>query len=190
VTGGDRPPTEVLLGPDDLRATVARLGAELSASYDDGVVLVGLLKGGLIFLADLVRSMTITPVVDFLAVSPYAADTGRVRLVKDLDMDVAGRDVVLVDGVVDTGLTTTYLLAELAARGPRSVEVCALLDKTSRRVVPVPLRFVGLATEVPYAVGYGLDHAERYRNVDLVATADPAVLAGDPDALIAQLYRG
>jgi len=179
-----------LLGPDELRATVARLGAELSEAYDDGVVLVGLLKGSLIFLADLVRAMTITPVVDFLAVTTYAEDTGRVRIVKDLDMDVTGRDVVLVDGVVDTGLTTTYLLAELRGRGPRSVEVCALLDKTARRVVPVDLRFVGLATEEPYAVGYGLDHSERYRNLDVLVPADPVALREDPDALIGQLYRG
>lgn len=177
-----------LLGPDDLRETVGRLGAELSDAYDDGVVLVGLLKGGLIFLADLVRAMTITPIVDFLAVTPYTEETGRVRIVKDLDMDIAGRDVVLVDGVVDTGLTTTYLLGELDGRSPRSLEVCTLVDKTSRRVVPVPLRFVGLATEVPYVVGYGLDHAERYRNLDVLAPADPAELRADPDALIAQLY--
>lgn len=179
-----------LLPAEELRATVGRLGAELSQAYDDDVVLVGLLKGSLIFLADLVRTMTITPVVDFLAVSPYAEETGRVRIVKDLDMDISDRDVVLVDGVVDTGLTTTYLLAELGRRQPRSLEVCTLIDKTSRRVVPVPLRFVGLATEEPYVVGYGLDHAERYRNLDVIAPADPAILATDPDALIAQLYRG
>ena len=179
-----------LLGPDELRATVARLGAELSEAYDDGVVLVGLLKGSLIFLADLVRAMTINPVVDFLAVTPYTADTGRVQILKDLDMDVAGRDVVLVDGVVDTGLTTTYLLGELQGRGPRSVEVCTLLDKTARRVLPVPLRFVGLATEEAYAVGYGLDHAERYRNLDLLVAVDQAALADDPDAHIAELYGG
>lgn len=177
-----------LLGPADLRATVARLGAELSEAYDDGVVLVGLLKGGLILLADLVRTMSITPIVDFLAVTPYTEETGRVRIVKDLDMDIAGRDVVLVDGVVDTGLTTTYLLGELEGRSPRSVEVCTLVDKTSRRVVPVSLRFVGIATEEPYVVGYGLDHSERYRNLDVLAPADPAVLAADPDAMLGDLY--
>lgn len=182
--------TEPLLGPDELQATIRRLGAELSDAYDDGVVLVGLLKGSLIFLADLVRAMTVNPIVDFLAVTPYTEDTGRVRIVKDLDMDISGRDVVLVDGVVDTGLTTTYLLAELQGRGPRSLEVCTLLDKTARRVLPVDLRFVGVATELPYAVGYGLDHAERYRNLDVLVPADPAVLAADPDALMGELYRG
>lgn len=179
-----------LLTSDELRATVARLGQEVSSAYDDGVVLVGLLKGGLILLADLVRELTITPVVDFLAVTPYTEETGRVRIVKDLDTDITGRHVVLVDGVVDTGLTTTYLLGELAGRNPLSVEVCTLVDKTSRRVLPVPLRFVGVATDEPYVVGYGLDHGERYRNLDVVAPADPAVLAADPDALIGALYRG
>ena len=179
----------MLLTAEQLRAGVARLGRDLSAAYDDGVVLVGVLKGSVPFLADLARALTIAPLVDFLAVSPYAEGTGRVRIVKDLDLDVAGRDVVLVEDVVDTGLTTTYLQGELARRSPRSVEVCALVDKVRRRVVPVPLRWVGFAVDEDYVVGYGLDHEERYRNLDLVAAADLAALRADPDALVAALYR-
>ncbi|MCI3948302.1 MAG: hpt [Acidimicrobiales bacterium] len=169
---------------------MARLGRELSATHDDGVVLVGVLKGSVPFLADLARALTIAPVVDFLAVSPYAEGTGRVRIVKDLDLDVTGRAVVLVEDVVDTGLTTTYLLGELRRRGARSVDVCALVDKVRRRVVPVPLRWVGFAVEEDYVVGYGLGHAERYRNLPLVAAADLAALRADPDVLLEQLYRG
>jgi hypoxanthine phosphoribosyltransferase len=169
---------------------VARLGRELSATHVDGVVLVGVLKGSVPFLADLARALTIAPVIDFLAVSPYAEGTGRVRIVKDLDLDVTGRAVVLVEDVVDTGLTTTYLLGELRRRGARSVDVCALVDKVRRRVVPVPLRWVGFAVEEDYVVGYGLGHAERYRNLPLVAAADLAALRADPDALLEELYRG
>ena len=167
---------------------MARLGRELSEAYGDGVVLAGVLKGSVPFLADLVRAMTVAPVLDFLAVSPYAAGTGRVRIVKDLDLDVAGRDVVLVEDVVDTGLTTTYLLGELRRRDARSVEACALVDKVRRRVVPVPVRWVGFPVEDDYVVGYGLGHAERYRNLPLVAAADLAALRADPDALVEHLY--
>jgi hypoxanthine phosphoribosyltransferase len=180
--------TPVLLTAEQLRAGVARLGRELSAAHEDGVVLVGVLKGSVPFLADLVRALTVEPVVDFLAVSPYAEGTGRVRIVKDLELDVTDRAVVLVEDVVDTGLTTTYLLGELRRRGARSVDVCTLVDKVRRRVVPVPLRWVGFAVEADYVVGYGLGHAERYRNLPLVAAADLAVLRADPDALVGELY--
>lgn len=178
----------VLLDAREIREIVRRLAAELSAAYDDGVVLVALLRGSVVFLADLVRAMTVNPYVDFLAISAYAPDSGRVRIVKDIDLDLTGRDVVLVDGVLDTGLTVSYLLGELGRRQPRSLEVCVLVDKQSRRVVPVPSRFVGITIDDPYVVGYGLDHAERYRNVSLLAAADPLALAADPDSLVAALY--
>ena len=178
----------LLLRDDEIQAAVRRLGGELSAAYDDGVVLVGLLKGSVVFLADLVRTMTTNPVVDFLGVTSYQEGSGRVRIAKDLDGDITGRDVVLVDAVLDTGLTASYLLAELGRRGPRSIEVCVRVDTTSRRVVPVDARFVGFAVEAPYVVGYGLDHAERYRNVPVLAGADPLELAADPDHLVPGLY--
>ncbi|MEA3019664.1 MAG: hypoxanthine phosphoribosyltransferase, partial [Actinomycetota bacterium] len=111
------------------------------------------------------------------------------RIVKDLDMDIAGRDVVLVEDVIDTGLSLTWLLEELSRRAPRSLEVCAFLDKPARRIVPVAVRWVGLEVDEPYVCGYGLDVAERYRNLDVIAIADTAVLAADPDAYVGALYR-
>lgn len=178
----------VLIPADELRAAVARLGAEISAAYGDGVVLIAVLKGSVPFLADLVRALSIVPEVDFLAISSYAPDTGRVRLVKDLDIDIAGRDVVLVEDIVDTGLTLTYLLGQLGRRGPRSLEVCALLDKATRRIVPTPVRFVGFTIGDDFVVGYGLDFAERYRNLELVAAGDLAALRSDPDAHVEQFF--
>jgi hypoxanthine phosphoribosyltransferase len=167
---------------------VQRLGAALSERYDDGVVLVGLLKGSVVFLADLVRAMTVTPRIAFLGISPFAADSGRVRITCDLDLDIGGRDVVLVEAVVDTGFTTAFLLAELGRRDPRSLAVCALIDKHGRRVVPVTLDHVAFTTDADYVVGYGLDHAERYRNAPIVAAADPVALAAEPDLLVPALY--
>lgn len=178
----------ILLDEEQIAEAVGRLGAELSAAYEHGVILVGLLKGSVVFLADLVRTLKVTPIVDFMGVTSYAEGTGKVRIVKDLDFDITDRDVVLVDATLDTGLTVSYLLGELRARSPRSVEVCVLLDKVTRRVVPVDARFVGFAIDAPYVVGYGLDHAERYRNVPLIAAADPMELALEPDRLVPALY--
>jgi hypoxanthine phosphoribosyltransferase len=169
---------------------VRRLAREVSDAYTDGVVLVAVLKGSVWFLADLVRAMTIVPEVDFLAVSAYTAGTGRVRIVKDLEIDVFDRDVVLIEDIVDTGLTLTYLLGELARRQPRSLEVCALLDKQCRRIVPTPVRFAGFEIGDEFALGYGLDFAERYRNLDLVVAGDMDVLRADPDAYVRELFRG
>jgi hypoxanthine phosphoribosyltransferase len=162
----------------------------LSATYGDGVVLIAVLKGSVPFLADLVRSMTIAPEIDFLAVSSYAPGTGRVRIVKDLEVDVFGRDVVLVEDIVDTGLTLTYLLGELGRRQPRSLEVCALLDKGCRRIVPTAVRFVGFEIGDEFVLGYGMDFAERYRNLDLVVAGDLAALRADPDAHVQELFGG
>lgn len=166
----------VVLDRRQLAGTVGRLAEEVSAAHDDGVVVVGVLRGGVIFLADLVRRMTIVPHVDFLAVSPYMPGTGRVRIVKDLDTDLVGRHVVLVADVVDTGLTTSYLLAELGRREAASVAICALVDKRAQRLVPVPIRFTGVAVEDDYLVGYGLGHRERWRNLDRLIAVDPALL--------------
>lgn len=179
----------VLFGPAEIRDAVDRLAAEVSAAHEDGVVLIAVLKGSVIFLADLVRRMTITPVIDFLAVSSYAEGAPRVQIMKDLDTDIVGRDVVLVEDVVDTGLSLTWLLEELQRRGPRRLDVCAFIDKPARRIVPVDVRWVGLTVDEPYVCGYGLDVAERYRNLDVVAAADTAVLAADPDAYVHTLYR-
>lgn len=186
--GGEVPVPGLLLGPDELRATVSRLGDELSRTHGDGTVMVAVLKGGAPFLADLVRAVSFHPLVDFLAVSAYPSGGGRVRLVKDLDTDIEGRDVVLVEDVVDSGLSLTYLRGELLRRGPRSLVVCALVDKPGRRLVPVEVDHIGVTTAADYVIGYGLDFAGRYRNLDLLAIADPQVLAGDPDRYVPWAY--
>jgi hypoxanthine phosphoribosyltransferase len=180
----------VLITRDELRAGVGRLAAEVSAAYTDGVVLVAVLKGSLPFLADLVRALSVLPEVDFLAVSSYAPDTGRVRIVKDLDIDVHGRDVVLVEDIVDTGLTLAYLLGELGRREPKSLAACALLDKRARRIVPTPLPYVGFVIPDEFVLGYGLDFAELYRNLDCVVAGDLDALRANPAAHVQQLYAG
>jgi hypoxanthine phosphoribosyltransferase len=167
---------------------VARVAAEVSAGHGDGVVLVAVLKGSVPFLADMVRALTVVPVIDFMAISSYAPDTGRVRILQDLDVDIFGRDVVLVEDIVDTGLTLHYLLGELGRRQPRSLEACALLDRTSRRIIPTPVAFRAFEIGDEFVLGYGLDYAERYRNLDRVVTADVGLLRGDPDAYVAELY--
>ena len=182
------PPRE-LIGTDELHATVRRLGATLSADYPDGVLLAAVLKGSVCFAADLVRAITAPVEIDFLGISSYAPGTGRVRIVQDLQADVFGRDVVLVEDIVDTGLTLTYLLGQLRQRSPHSLEVCALLDKHDRRIVPTPLRYVGFRIGNEFAVGYGLDYAERYRNLDRIVAGDVEALRTDPDAHVAALYR-
>ena len=153
-------------------------------------MLAAVLKGSVPFLSDLVRSMTVVPVIDFMAISAYAPETGRVRMVKDLEIDISGRDVVLVEDIVDTGLTLHYLLDELGRRGPRSLEACTLLDRTSRRIIPTPVRYRGFEIGDEFVLGYGLDFAQRYRNLDRVVVGDVAVLQADPDAYVAALYTG
>jgi hypoxanthine phosphoribosyltransferase len=179
-------PPRVLLDPDALRARVEALAAEIAADHPDGVVLVGVLKGALIFLADLARAVTgIEVELDFLAISRYAPDSGRVRILQDLAIDVAGRDVILVEDLVDTGLTLAYLLGHVRDRGPRRLEVCTLLDRAERRIVPLELRYRGI--EVPgdaFLLGYGLHFQERYRNLPVVVTAERAPLTENPDAYL------
>jgi hypoxanthine phosphoribosyltransferase len=184
-----RAPAEVV-SSDELRAAVARLGAAISADHPDGVVLVAVLKGSVPFLADLARAVTVPVEVDFLAVSSYAQGTGRVRLVMDLTMDLADRPVVLVEDVVDTGLTLTWLLGVLRGRGPRSLRVCTLLDKAVRRIVPTPLDYVGFQVDDVFVLGYGLDFGERYRNLDRIVAGDVEALAADPGAHVEALFPG
>jgi hypoxanthine phosphoribosyltransferase len=184
----DAPWPRVLVSRAELRAGVRRLSRELSIAYPGGVLLVAVLKGSLWFLADLVRALQVPCRVDFLAISSYAEGSGRVRLEKDLDIDIAGSDVVLVEDIVDTGLTLTYVLGELARREPRSLAVCCLLDKAVRRIVPAPLRFVGFQVDDEFALGYGLDFEERYRNVDQVVAGDLDALRADRDAHVGQLF--
>ncbi len=177
-----------LIRSDELDGRVGSLAGEISSAYGDGVLLVAVLKGSVPFFADLVRRLTVRPLLDFMAISTYAPDSGRVRIVKDLDIDVYDRDVVLVEDIVDTGLSLAYLLGVLRERQPRSVEACALLDKAVRRIVPTPVRFRGFEIGDEFALGYGLDYAGRYRNLDRVVAGDLATLRGDPDAYVQELY--
>jgi hypoxanthine phosphoribosyltransferase len=178
-----------LIGPSELQAGVSRLAGEISAAYDDGVVLVAVLKGSVPFLADLVRSLTVVPVIEFMAISAYAPDSGRVRIIMDTEVDLYGRQVVLIEDIVDTGLTLTYLLGELRGREAASVDACALLDKSVRRIVPTFLRFRGFEIGDEFVVGYGLDYAERYRNLDRIVAADLGLLRSDPDSYVDAFYR-
>ncbi len=166
------------------------MAAEIARDHEDGVVLVAVLKGSLPFLADMVRRLPIVPVIDFMAISAYAPDTGRVRIVKDLDLDISGRAVVVVEDIVDTGLTLDYLLGELGRRQPRSLEACTLLDRTSRRIIPTPVRYRAFEIGDEFVLGYGLDFAQRYRNLDRVVIGDLSVLREDPDAYVPVVYAG
>lgn len=164
---------EILVAADDLERRVAELGAEISRDYEGkDLVMIGVLKGAVLFLADLMRSLEVPCEIDFMAVSSYGSSTdssGVVRILKDLDDSIEGRDVLLVEDIVDSGLTLHYLLKSLGSRNPRSLEVCALLTKPDRRRVDLPIRYVGFEIANRFAVGYGLDHGQRYRNLRYVA---------------------
>ena len=183
----ERPPVRLLVDEAALRERVAELGAELWADYQ-GVepILVSVLRGGVVFLADLVRAAAMPCLVDFMAISRFDAseDTGVVRIEKDLDLDLSGAHVLVVEDIVDTGLTLTYLLRVLAARGPVSLRVCALLDRRARRIVDVPLSYVGFEVPDVFLVGYGLDLDERERGRrEVLAVDDLEAVRADPALL-------
>jgi hypoxanthine phosphoribosyltransferase len=178
-----------LLDEDDLARCVARLGDAIGADHPDGVVLVVVLKGALCFAADLVRAMTAVDVtVTFVAVSRYSPGSDRARVLLDLDVDVAGRDVVIVEDIVDTGLTLGFLVEHVQARGARRVDACALLDRPAGRIVPLPVRYVGMEIPDVYVLGYGLHQGDLYRNVPRVVVVDPTRLRVRPDAYLDALY--
>jgi hypoxanthine phosphoribosyltransferase len=162
-----------LVDQDDLANRVRELGEEISADYDGReLFLVGVLKGAVFFVADLMRHLDMTCAIDFMAVASYGSSTdtsGVVRILKDLDVSIEGREVLIVEDIVDSGLTLNYLLRTLRARNPASLEVCALLTKPERRKVELPIRYVGFEIPNEFAIGYGLDHGERYRNLPYVA---------------------
>jgi len=164
---------EVLVPAEDLELRVRELAAEVSRDYaGKDLVLIGVLKGAVFFLSDLMRHLEIPCEVDFMAVASYGSATkssGVVRILKDLDAVIEGRDVLIVEDIVDSGLTLQYLLRNLAGRNPRSLEVCALLIKPERRKVELQTRYVGFEIPNRFAIGYGLDYDERYRNLPYVA---------------------
>jgi hypoxanthine phosphoribosyltransferase len=167
---------ETLVSSEDLQRRIAELGAEISRDYAGrDLVMVGVLKGAVLFIADLMRHLTVPCEIDFMAVSSYGSQTdssGVVRILKDLDAPIIGRDVLIVEDIIDSGLTLQYLLRNLRAREPRTLEVCSLLTKPERRRVDLPTRYVGFEIPNRFAIGYGLDHAQRYRNLDYVAALE------------------
>lgn len=167
----------ILLSADEIQARVAALAAEIERDYpaDEDVHLVGVLKGGFVFMADLVRAMSARVTLDFIAVSSYqqgTRSTGEVRLLKDVDARLEGRHVIIVEDIVDTGLTVTYLQDILRARAPKSLRTACLLSKPSRRVVEVRVEYIGFTIEDKFVIGYGLDYAEKYRNLPYIAIMD------------------
>jgi hypoxanthine phosphoribosyltransferase len=172
------PPGRILISEEELRARVAQLGEALARDYArENPVLVGVLKGALVFMADLVRAMPIALTIDFIALSSYAGGTrssGVVKLAADLSMPIEDRHVVIVEDIIDTGRTVSYLKRNLETRHPRSVRLCALLDKIERRDVDVDIDYLGFTIPNLFVVGYGLDHAGLYRNLPYVAALSSA----------------
>jgi hypoxanthine phosphoribosyltransferase len=174
----DRQLGEIVVGESELHARIAQLGKELTADYEGRApLLVGVLKGAFVFMSDLARQIDLPVEVDFMAVASYGSSTktsGIVRIVKDLDIDIADRDVVIVEDIVDSGLTLRWLRRNLEARSPASLEVCALLVKDGLQREDPDLRYVGFRIPPDFVVGYGLDVAERYRNLrDIRIFRDP-----------------
>ena len=174
---------ETLVSSEELRRRVAELGAQISEEYAGrDLFMVGVLKGAVLFLADLMRSITVPCEIDFMAVSSYGSQTdtsGVVRILKDLDAPIEDRHVLIVEDIIDSGLTLHYLMRSLNARRPASLEVCALLTKPERRKVDLPTRYVGFEIPNRFVVGYGLDFAERYRNLRYVGVlGDDAIVGG------------
>jgi hypoxanthine phosphoribosyltransferase len=172
---------QILITADQIQRRLGELASEIDRDYAGrNVLLVGILKGAFILMADLTRYLTVPVEVDFMAVSSYGSATqtsGVVRILKDLEMDIAGREVIIVEDIVDSGLTLNYLLRNLRARGPASVEVMTLLSKPHQARIETPIRYHGFAVPNVFVVGYGLDYGERYRNLCYVGTLKPEVYA-------------
>ena len=175
---------EILLTGEQIHARVAELGAELARDYAGrDPVLVSVLKGSIIFLADLVRETQIPLAIDLMEVSSYGASTessGQVRILKDLSSSIEGRNVVVVEDIIDTGLTLNYLLRYLHDKGPASISICCLLDKPARRLAPIEINYRGFTIADRFVVGYGLDYDERFRNLPYVGVLRPSVYGAAP----------
>ena len=167
----------ILVTDDEIQSTVAELGKQISEDYRDrDLLMIGVLKGAFMLMSDLARHITIPLELDFMAVSSYGSATktsGVVRIMKDLDLDISGRDVLIIEDIIDSGLTLSYLMKNLKARKPASLEVCALLSKPEVQKVELDVRYHGFALPPVFVVGYGLDYGERYRNLPYVGTLKP-----------------
>ncbi|MEC9034720.1 MAG: hypoxanthine phosphoribosyltransferase [Actinomycetota bacterium] len=181
-------PSQLLYTRDQITERVSELGKELTASLQEGAVIVGVLKGCLPFMADLVRELDLPIEVDFLALSSFMPDTGRVRLTRDLDTDITGKQVVLVEDLVDTGLRLNFLLQHLRGRSPSEVRVCAMFDRVERRVIPVELQHVGFELDSSYVVGYGLDHGGKFRNLPELVSVELGELERNSQEVCDQVY--
>jgi hypoxanthine phosphoribosyltransferase len=182
----------VLYTEEQIQRRVRQLGAALTHEYEGrSPVLVSVLKGAVMFVSDLIRAVDLPLRVDFMSISRYGESaSGVVRVLKDLDHDIGGEDVVVVEDIIDTGLTLSYLLNILHAREPASIQVCTLLDKSVRRIAPLDIPFTGFDCPDRFVIGYGLDYEERYRNLPFIlAVETPAALADDPDALSEYLLQ-
>jgi hypoxanthine phosphoribosyltransferase len=175
---------EILLSGERIQARVAELGAQLATDYAGrDPVLVSVLKGSIVFLADLVRKMEIPLSIDLMEVSSYGASTessGQVRILKDLSMAIDGRDVIVVEDIIDTGLTLNYLLRYLHDKGPASIRICCLLDKPARRLADIAIDYRGFTIPDRFVIGYGLDYDERYRNLPYIGVLRPSVYGAGP----------
>jgi hypoxanthine phosphoribosyltransferase len=178
----ERAVREILIDEDALQARIAELGQEISADYAGrDVLLIGVLKGAIFFMADLMRELTVPCEVDFMAISSYGASTdssGVVRILKDLDINIDGRHVLVVEDIIDSGLTLSYLMRTLEAREPASLEICALMTKPTRREIDVYVRYTGFEIPNAFVIGYGLDFGERYRNLPYVGVLHPDLIPG------------
>ena len=175
------PIAEVLVGSAELAAKVDELAARISHDYEGReLLLVGVLKGAVFFMADLPRRIEVPVALDFMAVSSYGSSTdssGVVRILKDLDLEIAGRHVLIVEDIIDSGLTLSYLLKNLRSRRPASLEICTLLTKPARRRTEIPCKYVGFEIPDKFVVGYGLDLNDRFRTLDFIGVLDPAAAA-------------
>lgn len=174
---------EVLISQEEIGARVSELAKEISCDYEgESLLVVGILKGAIIFMADLIRALDIPVQIDFVAVSSYGSSTktsGVVRILKDLDADIGDRHVLLIEDIIDSGLTLNYLLRNLKAREPASLEVCALLSKEGKQRVPIRVKYLGFTVPNRFVVGYGLDYAENYRCLPYICALKPDVYLSD-----------
>ncbi|SKA95450.1 hypoxanthine phosphoribosyltransferase [Caloramator quimbayensis] len=174
---------EILLTEEEIKNKVRELSNQIIKDFPDGdVILIGILKGSVIFVADLMRSMNINVTMDFMAVSSYGMSSntsGIVRILKDLDFDIEDKDVVIVEDIIDTGTTLKYLYEYLKARNPRNLKICCLLDKADRRKADIKADYIGFSIPDEFVVGYGLDYAEKFRNLPYIGILKEEVYKKD-----------